>query len=215
MTDRTKDRPDGTTPGKFSSWIIVKRKNSRNSWPGLTRFLLAAGLAVALGVVALALWANTHSRIASPVGAPATPSGPLVGTSWRIEVIRGIEVPSGSDAVPVLEFPTADVVVGTDPCGNRVKGSYFISGKTLWFSNVGTTLIGCPPELNIATALEDTRQTEITGSRINLLDLAGAVLIQGTLTQGTPSVQTPPVTPAPSRASTSERVSPPVPPTTR
>jgi heat shock protein HslJ len=81
---------------------------------------------------------STGTRIG---GQPASlEPGGLAGTAWRLESLGGAAVLEGAAAT--LEFPEAERVAGRASC-NRFMGSVAISGDSLRFGRLASTLMAC------------------------------------------------------------------------
>jgi putative lipoprotein len=110
-----------------------------------------------------------------PAAAPAS----LVGGDWLAEDIGG-----GG----VLDRPQSTITFGPDQAAygsggcNRFRGSATISGDTLRFGPLASTMMACPPavmdqERKFLDALEATRSYRFEGPFLYFLDASGAKLV--------------------------------------
>ncbi|MFN3847062.1 MAG: YbaY family lipoprotein [Paracoccaceae bacterium] len=125
-----------------------------------------------------------HFNAALP-GEPCTrpePAADLTNTYWRFNTLTGEAVPH----LPNVREP--HLILRLDPAGyvatvgcNRLLGRYEISGDALSFDPSASTLMACPPPLDVAeralrAVLKNTCCHRITGQRLELLDAAGTSL---------------------------------------
>ncbi len=109
-------------------------------------------------------------------------SASLVGTSWRIDTVRGAPMRAGAFP-PYLQFlPHAtifgtDKFLGEDSC-NSLQGTYAITGDQVTFTGIATSLVGCSEGVDVIGALGDTRSWLKDGNRLRLYDAKGAVTIE-------------------------------------
>jgi heat shock protein HslJ len=90
---------------------------------------------------------------APPTAAPPAAGDPaasdsadeLAGTSWLLSEIAGAP-PVSSDNPAELEFNAEGGIAGSTGC-NRFFGSYTVSGDTLSFGQLGSTMMACPDEV--------------------------------------------------------------------
>jgi heat shock protein HslJ len=102
---------------------------------------------------------------AEPGSTGASSWAELVGTSWRLEDILGRGVVDNVEAT--LEFPEEGRVAGKGSC-NRYFGPVVISGQSIKFGNLGSTMMACPDavmnqERDYFKALETAERFEVEG----------------------------------------------------
>lgn len=92
------------------------------------------------------LHATAFALVFGFAGCAVTPAQPsLQGAEWRIEDIAGTGVIDSSNVT--LQFLDAGRLAGSGGC-NRLLGSYDNPAKgDIKFSQVGTTMMACPPAL--------------------------------------------------------------------
>ncbi len=118
----------------------------------LSAAILAALLLTACGAPAPGVPAsNAPADAATPVAgepageAPAATTGPLAGTSWMLSQIGGV-APLASEPMPELIFDTEGGIAGSTGC-NNFFGPVTVSGETITFGELGSTMKACPDEL--------------------------------------------------------------------
>lgn len=106
---------------------------------------------------------------------------PPMNTYWRIVGLRGQPVgPAESQREPHLLLRDADgrqSYSATVGC-NQMSGGLTLAGKSIRFSSGISTLMGCPPPLDVleqslGQALTTTRRWQIKGNTLELLDAEG------------------------------------------
>lgn len=103
---------------------------------------------------------------AAPGGAVAS----LEGTAWRLEDLAGAGVIDGAEAT--LEFPEPGKVAGRGSC-NRFTGTVEVSGESIRFGRLGSTMIGCAEavgnqERKYFAVLQNAERFRLGGSTLEL-----------------------------------------------
>lgn len=109
-----------------------------------------------------------------------TDSPSLEGTQWVLVALEG--KPPLSDTAPSAEF-SADQIRGSAGC-NQYFGAYIVSGSDITITDVGSTEIYCmdpegvmDQEQAFLAALSSAASYRLTGTRIELLDGTGSVIL--------------------------------------
>lgn len=107
-----------------------------------------------------------------------SPTNLLAGTQWVLQTLNGAPALEGAPAT--LNFGDDGRVTGADGC-NRFFGPYQAEGDALIFSQLGGTLMACPPDVmeqsrDFTRALMSTKTFSIAGDSLTLLDESGAAL---------------------------------------
>jgi heat shock protein HslJ len=116
------------------------------------------------------------SACASPSGnAPALP-----GSKWELVTLNGAAPAAGTSVT--LFFGEDDRAGGNASC-NTYSGSYKVSGSTLSFDQVMSTMMACEPAVNqqeqaYLKVLGETKSYAVTGGNLTLKDAAGTSLAE-------------------------------------
>ena len=106
----------------------------------------------------------------------------LVDTRWRTGRVYGAPMQSGA-FVPYLQLlPHAtifgtDKFLGEDSC-NSLQGTYAITGDQVRFTDISSSLVGCPEGSDVVGALGATRSWRKDWDKLFLYDANGAVTIE-------------------------------------
>jgi heat shock protein HslJ len=76
----------------------------------------------------------------APAGKPSG-AAYLVGTTWRLEDLRGTAVLDST--APTLEFPAEGQAAGNASC-NRFTGPFIVAGDSVTFGPLAVTRMACP-----------------------------------------------------------------------
>ena len=76
----------------------------------------------------------------APAGKPSG-AAYLVGTTWRLEDLRGPAVLDST--APTLEFPAEGQAAGNASC-NRFTGPFIVAGDSVTFGPLAVTRMACP-----------------------------------------------------------------------
>jgi putative lipoprotein len=135
--------------------------------------------------LAPALLAATMSAGAALAGEAVTDPAPyaasehaLIGPVWELDALDG--EPSAAGIETTLTFSREGQIGGNGGC-NAFGGDYNVSGGTLSFSNIFSTMMACPDqetpqEQVFLAALEATQAFEIVEGELLLKDAGDAVL---------------------------------------
>jgi heat shock protein HslJ len=112
---------------------------------------------------------------------PSAPGGAsLEGTQWVLVLVDG--APPLSGTTPSADF-TADQISGSTGC-NSYFGSYEVSGSDITFGPLGMTEMYCmdpegimDQEVAILEALASVASYRLSGTRLEMLDGAGSVIL--------------------------------------
>ena len=147
--------------------------HERTARPGRARTAwLAGGLVLGL-LLAAVLWEGKPWESFSTS---------LVDSRWKIETVQGAPMRAGY-FVPFLQFLPHTTIFGTDKflgedsC-NSLQGTYAITGDQVTFTDIATSLVGCPEGVDVIGALGETRSWRKDGNRLHLYDAKGAVTIE-------------------------------------
>ena len=104
-------------------------------------------------------------------------SAPLLDTTWVLTELANDPVPGPTGQREAsLRMQSEGHVSGWTGC-NRFSGSYVLEGRLLHFGPLAMTRMACPDgggvETQYTKALEATRQYQIHGNTLDLLDAAG------------------------------------------
>jgi heat shock protein HslJ/uncharacterized lipoprotein NlpE involved in copper resistance len=104
-------------------------------------------------------------------------SAPLIDTPWVLVELANQPVAAGAgQREATLRFMTESRVAGFTGC-NRFSGSYTLEGRLLRLGALAMTQMACADgaggEAEYMKALEATRQFQIHGNRLDLLDAVG------------------------------------------
>jgi putative lipoprotein len=125
----------------------------------------------------------TLQRVQSATGSTDSSAAPLQGTYWKLEAIGNQPVTAAEQQrEPHLIFsPEGGRLTGSGGC-NRLAGSYRTDGHTLQFSGIASTRMACmhgmEMESSFLEALGKVRGWKITGSRLELADSSGKIILQ-------------------------------------
>jgi heat shock protein HslJ len=102
----------------------------------------------------------------------------LAGTQWVLSTLDGAAAIEAAQAT--LNFDAEGRITGSDGC-NRFFGPYRVAGDALVFSQLGGTLMACPPDMmeqarSFTRALMSTNTFSMAGGTLTLLDENGAAL---------------------------------------
>jgi heat shock protein HslJ len=131
------------------------------------------------GMLAVALaWAVSGCGSMKP---PAPPL-PLAGTLWTLQALTGMPVPAQEAGVgPTLQIEAAERRVTGSTGVNRYMGNASFDAAALSFSGIASSRRAGPlpamaVERSLLKALDATRAYRISGTQLELLDGAGALL---------------------------------------
>jgi heat shock protein HslJ len=101
----------------------------------------------------------------------------LTGTSWNLETMAGQPPVEGSALT--LAF-TADTASGSAGC-NTFTGGYSVSGDTITFGDLASTMMACSDELNAQEtaylgALDSATAFDVSGDQLTLTTPAGELV---------------------------------------
>jgi heat shock protein HslJ len=135
-------------------------------------------VALAAGVIAAAV------LLAACGGAASR----LAGTSWQLATLDGH--PALTDGTAWIRFDKGGRFSGSPGC-NSLGGTWKSSGSNISFSEISTTLIGCPDavaeqEAAFNAALEATTSYAIEGATLTLKDGRGVPRMTFDLLMPTP-----------------------------
>jgi heat shock protein HslJ/uncharacterized lipoprotein NlpE involved in copper resistance len=104
-------------------------------------------------------------------------SAPLIDTPWVLTELANQPVPAGAgQRETTIRFMSEGRVAGFTGC-NRFSGSYSLEGRLLRFGALAMTQMACPEgrgvEAEYMKALEATRQFQLHGATLDLLDAGG------------------------------------------
>ena len=104
-------------------------------------------------------------------------SAPLIDTPWVLTELAGAPVPAGAGQREAsVRFMSEGRVAGFTGC-NRFSGSYTLEGRLLRFGTLAMTQMACADgrgvEAEYMKALEATRQFQLHGATLDLLDAGG------------------------------------------
>ncbi len=124
---------------------------------------------VQMGFVAMA--------VAAAMGACGGDGNRLPGTTWTLATLDGGVVLPQAEAW--IRFDDAGRFSGSTGC-NSVSGTWSSSGSEISFSEISTTLIGCPgpvgeQERTFNAALDAARTYEVGAGALMLMDESGSV----------------------------------------
>ncbi len=115
------------------------------------------------------------------LGACATPSASTItlpGTKWELVSLGGASPVQGTSIT--LFFGEDDMAGGNASC-NTYSGKYKVTGSSLTFEQMMSTMMACEPAINeqeqsYLKALGETKSYEVTGGNLNLKDASGNAL---------------------------------------
>jgi len=125
-------------------------------------------------ILAISATALVLSACASPAGNAA----PLPGTKWELVSLAGAAPVKGTSLT--LFFGNDDKAGGDAGC-NTYSGTYKVSGSSLTFGAMMSTMMACDPaimnqEQAYLKALGDTKSYEATANQLTLKDGSGSTL---------------------------------------
>lgn len=135
------------------------------------------------GVVALALVLGGVAAGDPAAGDPARPvaDSPLRGTYWKLVRLLGQPVlVADNQREPHLVFGNDHLrVTGSGGC-NHLSGGFELAGDTLRLGQLGGGMMACPQgmaqEQRFLQTLARVQRYRVAGSRLDMLDAAGAVI---------------------------------------
>ncbi len=120
----------------------------------------------------------SNSAIPSSNETNAPVSSDLIGTHWKLILLQDTEVADAAHA-PYLMLGADARLSGSDGC-NKMMGSYTLTADTLSFSELASTRMACPDEINLAgafnQALQNTRKYSVHADQLVLQDESGLQL---------------------------------------
>lgn len=116
--------------------------------------------------------------VLSACGSSAGNNTPLPGTKWELTSLNGAAPVKGTSLT--LFFGNDDKANGNAGC-NNFSGTYKVSGSSLAFSQMVSTMMACAPAVNdqeqsFLQALGDTKSFESSADKLTLKDGSGNVL---------------------------------------
>jgi heat shock protein HslJ len=121
---------------------------------------------------------SATALVLSACASPAGNAAPLSGTKWELVNLGGTVPVKGTSLT--LFFGNDDKAGGNAGC-NNFSGTYKVSGNSLTFGSMMSTMMACEPAINAQEqaylkALGDTQSYESTADKLTLKDGSGNAL---------------------------------------
>jgi heat shock protein HslJ len=104
--------------------------------------------------------------------------GDLTGQVWALSELKGKSLVTGTNISAL--FTSTNKVSGSAGC-NQYSGSYSVSGSSITFSSIASTMMACDTpimaqETSYLNALGEAKTYAVKGSQLSLFDTSGSTL---------------------------------------
>jgi heat shock protein HslJ len=132
----------------------------------MKKYYLALGLSTAL------------IFLSSCAASQPSSGGDLTGQVWALSELKGKSLATGTGIS--AQFTSTNKVSGSAGC-NRYSGSYTVSGSSITFSSIASTMMACDTlvmaqESTYLNALGEAKTYTVKGNELSLFDSGGSTL---------------------------------------